>query len=193
MLFPLLVLFEYISICNAWTFNCGDPSKGAVLNGTDLVALKQYYYNATGTPDIELKPLNNFIGSPQYSYNLNQYTFYFINSTTKNIFINSPLEYIPQFGGYCAFGLTGYDTHEPNPPGYALSPSCTEYYIGYAYIQYKLYTFLNLQARNTFMSEYDMLINSTQYNFNEIKSNYNNNTQYCFNTASYDCFGYRKN
>lgn len=133
------------------------------------------------------------VNDSRYSYILqgnkndesDSYTFWFNSVENKNKFAASPSSYYPQMGGYCAFGLTGYDTMEPSPPGFGLSPICLHSYSGYIYIQGKLYTFLNLMARNTFMTEFDQLINGTMINFDTIKSKYNNEAQNCFNINSF--------
>lgn len=48
-------------------------------------------------------------GSPQVSYEWEGLDWYFSSLTHKNLFLESPEAYIPQYGGFCAFGVSnGY-------------------------------------------------------------------------------------
>jgi YHS domain-containing protein len=68
---------------------------GAALRGYDPVA----YFVAA-------KPQK---GQAQYSYEYKGSTFHFVNEANRRAFIDSPEKYVPQFGGYCAYGTAqGY-------------------------------------------------------------------------------------
>lgn len=71
--------------------NVSGASKAAV-NGFDPVAFFT-----------DSKPVN---GSPFISAEHNGATYYFANEEHKKLFTSNPDKYVPQFGGYCAFGVT---------------------------------------------------------------------------------------
>lgn len=48
-------------------------------------------------------------------YNVDQ--FWFLSSDNAYKFNKSPKDYMPQYGGYCAWGLTGYDSAITDPSG----------------------------------------------------------------------------
>lgn len=66
-----------------------------VLAGYDVVA----YFNmaADGTA---------ILGSSDHQYQFNNYTFYFQNQHNLNLFANDPSSYAPQYGGFCAYGIS---------------------------------------------------------------------------------------
>ena len=45
------------------------------------------------------------IGNEKYSLGYNEAVWYFINEEHKNKFMKSPDKYLPQYGGYCAYGV----------------------------------------------------------------------------------------
>ncbi len=48
-------------------------------------------------------------GRPQVSYSWEGVTWYFSSAAHMNLFIARPAAYIPQYGGFCAFGVSnGY-------------------------------------------------------------------------------------
>lgn len=94
--------------------NCGDPKIGPVLQGVDFVDYVTKYQE-TGvltTPTI---------GSKEYVAKLDDYSFWFKSSENAKKFEANPSAYYPQYGGYCAWGLTGYDKHISDPRGYDTS------------------------------------------------------------------------
>ncbi|WP_229239393.1 YHS domain-containing (seleno)protein [Emticicia agri] len=51
----------------------------------------------------ESKPVK---GKTEFSYEWNKATWYFSNAENLNTFKAAPEKYAPQFGGYCAYGLS---------------------------------------------------------------------------------------
>lgn len=67
---------------------------GKALNGYDVVTF------------FEGKPT---LGSSRHSLKWQDTTWYFINEMHRDAFSNDPMKYAPQYGGYCAYGVSnGY-------------------------------------------------------------------------------------
>ena len=66
---------------------------GAALRGFDPIA-----YFTDG------KPVK---GSPQHKAEYKGSTFYFSSKANQDAFAANPAKYAPQYGGYCAFGVSG--------------------------------------------------------------------------------------
>eukprot|EP01034_Spumella_vulgaris_P025005 gene25005-31408_t len=47
-----------------------------------------------------------------------------VSSANAELFQANPIAYYPQYGGYCAWGLTGYDSHVTDPSGFAFGGAC---------------------------------------------------------------------
>lgn len=76
-------------------------AQGVVIQGYDTVA---YFEQQEAV-----------VGSAQYSVQWQGATWYFANERHRALFIASPQRYIPQFGGYCANGLS--DGHKVSGKG----------------------------------------------------------------------------
>lgn len=105
--FDLLSVFPLI---NGGGHSCGDPYLGPVLRGVDFV---QLHRDNTGSDDLVLATK----GEKTFTKYLDKYEFWFLNEKNANDFEANPFLYTPQFGGYCAWGLTGYDKHVTDPSG----------------------------------------------------------------------------
>lgn len=70
------------------------------VDGIENVAIKGYdavaYFKS-------LKPMK---GSKSYSYNWNGANWFFVSEENKNAFEINPTKYSPQYGGYCAYGIS---------------------------------------------------------------------------------------
>eukprot|EP00755_Sulcionema_specki_P014650 Sspe_Gene.9358::Locus_3143_Transcript_5_5_Confidence_0.429_Length_4671::g.9358::m.9358 len=75
---------------------------GLVLDGYDVVAYFSLSANATGVQ-----------GNPHYVEIYEDYVFYFASQENAAAFRANPLKYLPQYGGFCAWG-TAYEY--PNSP-----------------------------------------------------------------------------
>mmetsp|Transcript_9484 Transcript_9484/g.8484 ORF Transcript_9484/g.8484 Transcript_9484/m.8484 type:complete len:129 (+) Transcript_9484:3-389(+) len=60
------------------------------------------------------------VGSSDYSSIYNGYTFYFLSEDNKLLFDQSPSSYIPQYGGFCTWGITD----EYGCPNFPWNGSC---------------------------------------------------------------------
>jgi YHS domain-containing protein len=66
-------------------------SSGVALRGWDVVS---YFTDSAGV-----------VGSSQHITDYDGVEWHFANKTNRDLFIKSPEKYIPQYGGYCAFGV----------------------------------------------------------------------------------------
>lgn len=85
--------------------SCALPKKGGEINthkvaGIENVAVKGYDVVAYFT---EKKPVK---GMSAYSYEWSDALWFFKNQTNLNKFKASPTKYAPQYGGYCAYGVS---------------------------------------------------------------------------------------
>jgi len=67
-------------------------ASGIALSGYDTVAFFTDH-----------KPIH---GSPSIATTLNGATYFFANEEHRNLFVASPEKYLPQCGGFCAFGAS---------------------------------------------------------------------------------------
>jgi hypothetical protein len=169
---------------------CSDPSSGPVLGGIDLVALRQQFENTHTFPTLPL------LGSKAFNATFGGYHFLFQNAVYVEVFNSSPLEYIPQLGGYCSWGLTGYDIHVSDPSGYMLAPACANSTWGFSYLSVTT-TSATTQLQNFWYlmeeAKVDMELDASgtgltlEANIAAAQKNYNtimkeNGVEYCFNT-----------
>ena len=157
---------------------CGDPTLSPVLGGADLVDMWQRHASSNG----EVIPR---MGFSQYSFKVGDYSFLFVSASNRDIFATSPNKYVPELGGYCAWGLTGYDEHITDPSGYGFGGACLNSTTGNTYYGSDIHSFwfLNEEARQGFENEGEGL----KMNVQLAKQNYENillenNAKYCFNT-----------
>jgi YHS domain-containing protein len=73
-----------------------------VLGGLDFVQYFTEFKNEDGTYD---ETRIGSKGSTKYSSIYNGYTFLFLNPTNKALFDKNPESYLPQWGGFCAWGI----------------------------------------------------------------------------------------
>jgi hypothetical protein len=107
---------------------CSDPLSGPVLGGVDLVALRAQFEQTQTFPTLPL------LGSENYVASFGNYNFFFQSAANKDAFDKEPEEFFPQFGGYCSWGLTGYDIHVSDPSGYSLAGACLNSTNGFSYL-----------------------------------------------------------
>jgi YHS domain-containing protein len=90
IMFSLLACFLIVH-SNAQQSEVFAPG-GTAINGYDAVAFFK-----------EAKPVK---GSDKYSYQYKGATWLFSNQEDREAFINMPEKYVPQYGGYCAYGTS---------------------------------------------------------------------------------------
>jgi len=104
----------------ARTQQCGDPTKGPVLGGVDLVAAVRQAGLNTSDP----------FGSSDNAVLLGNYTFWFQSPGNALEFTHNATAYVPRYGGYCGIAMTGHDDCCA-PLKYCLGPTCTKQHLSY--------------------------------------------------------------
>lgn len=120
-----------------------------VVQGVDVV---MYFSGVTdGVDYISQENDTATLGTEAYQAVFAGYTFYFSSQETLELFTSEPSRYVPAFGGFCAFGLSGYDPRN-------LLTSTNELYTApvdpaqYAIIDGALYLFRGSEAKELFYS-----------------------------------------
>lgn len=98
LLFNAIVLFSQKPVVFS-------TEKGAI-RGYDPVA----YFK-------EGKPV---IGAAEFAYSYRETTWYFSSLQNLELFKKSPEKYVPQFGGYCAFGMSRGYKAETQPDAWTI-------------------------------------------------------------------------
>lgn len=99
--------------------------KGVAIDGYDVVS---YFEN------------NPKKGSKEYQTKYNEVTFLFSSQEHLDLFTKTPKKYLPQYGGYCAYGVAAKNKKFPiNPETYEIRDD-------------KLYLFYNAWGTNTLTS-----------------------------------------
>lgn len=93
--------------------DCGN-SENPVLGGLDFV---QYF-------SFENESFTGKMGHSKYSETYDGYTFYFLNEKNKEAFKEDPKKYVPQYGGFCSWGMAGISVELKRV---LLSPTCVLY------------------------------------------------------------------
>lgn len=93
----LLLALAFITMSiNAQTAEKG----GSEFNLENKVAIQGY------DPVAYFENNKAILGIKDFSTELNGAIYYFSNEGNKKLFIKNPTQYIPQFGGYCAYGMS---------------------------------------------------------------------------------------
>eukprot|EP01084_Bolivina_argentea_P103484 185354_1 len=162
--------------------SCGDANYGPVADGVDFVDLTMNY-DTFGT----LMPPRR--GSNKYMTQINSFEFWFVNQTNLELFKTNATKFMPKYGCFCAFALTGQDSACPVPPGYCLGPLCTRNDDGYAFIEFngetELYCFLGAKPKQNFVQHKQTYIPIADYNWNATYALISKEIDSCFNT---ECF-----
>lgn len=138
------------STCSCPTDTLNDDCRNTaypVMGGLDFVQYFTSFKNSDGTYD-ETKV--GSVGSSSFSYVYKGYTFYFLNQENLDAFAISPQSYVPQYGGFCTWGITG----ETCPP-YAWSADClgpNGSYSHWTIFSGKLYFFKSSSPKSKFLA-----------------------------------------
>lgn len=180
---------EDIPVNVGQTDTCSCPEMGEcvvkgnpVLGGVDFV---QYFTSFQLSDGSYNESEIGEVGSSSYSTTYNGNTFYFISESNKALFDKSPSSYVPQFGGFCGWGIGG----EYCPPypwdRDCLGPSGNW---GHWTIQNeKLYLFFFEEAKSKFMADTSTYISQGTARWNTwfpMPDSYFNTDCYVTSTAS---------
>ena len=113
---------------------CHDPAAGPVLSGFDVVA---YFSLDAGAAAVA--------GSAAHNATYGGYTFYFSTEANRATFETRPYAYVPQFGGFCSWGVAEEKYWSKTTLGPKGGPNT------WAIIDGKLYIFMFDRPRDKFL------------------------------------------
>lgn len=117
--------------------------KGIAINGYDVVM----YFT-------ESKPVK---GSNNYLYQWNNATWFFSSKANLDSFIINPEKYAPQFGGYCAYGISEGHKSPTDPFAWTI-------------LNNKLYLNYNLEVMDLWRNETVQRIKLANINWEDLKN-----------------------
>ena len=144
--FLLLCMFTVLSV-NAQKYHGkflnNIDANGIILNGYDPVAFFT-----------DNKPVK---GNAAFSFNYEDATYYFASQEHLDLFKSNPEKYAPQFGGFCAFGVSKGYTVPTDPNAWSV-------------VNDKLYLNYNPQVKEDWLKDKDNLISKADKNWVELKN-----------------------
>lgn len=138
LLFVALVVVSAAALAQEKIFEKG----GVAINGYDAVA----YFT-------EGKPVK---GDKNFSLKLDNTTWLFATKENLEKFRTDSQKYKPQFGGFCAFGMSQGHTAPTEPNAFTV-------------VNDKLYLNYNLQVKEQWSKDRDNLISKAEKNWNDLK------------------------
>lgn len=97
-----LMIFGTISLIAQEKSQCFIDDHNVAINGYDAVS----YFT-------DNKPVK---GSEKYKVTFDNAIFHFSSQKHKELFKKNPMKYMPQYGGYCAFGMAAKNMKIPTNP-----------------------------------------------------------------------------
>lgn len=102
-----LILLLFIGMASVQTFAQNQYLKnGVAVQGYDVVA----YFESS-------KPVE---GKSEISTKYNEATYLFSSDKNKELFLKNPAKYAPQYGGYCAYGVSENHTSPTDPKAFTI-------------------------------------------------------------------------
>jgi YHS domain-containing protein len=131
------VLLTTISYAQKETVKFANADAPSQNIGEDSLAVSGYDLTEYFTSKKAIK------GSSEYQFEYQGTKYLFLNEKNKLAFVGNPEKYLPQYGGYCAYGLGMDSGLNGNPPGkYPINPKT------FKIINNKLYLFYNDNGYN---------------------------------------------
>eukprot|EP01060_Flectonema_neradi_P027406 TRINITY_DN37015_c0_g1_i1.p1 TRINITY_DN37015_c0_g1~~TRINITY_DN37015_c0_g1_i1.p1 ORF type:complete len:195 (+),score=31.79 TRINITY_DN37015_c0_g1_i1:22-585(+) len=164
------------------TTHCGVVDR-PVADGVDFVDMTRQFQAGIQLP-------TPVVGTASFKETYGNYTFYFKNESNAGAFSSQPEDFIPKYGCYCGYAMSGVDMHCREEVGFCLGPLCPLKSDGYAFFEdpatskKRITCFLETGARSLFESNLDANIKSADANFQ--KELAIQNTQTCFNTDTFN-------
>lgn len=119
-----------------------NTKNGIAIQGYDAVA----YFTSN-------KPIK---GNKLITANYQDAVYYFSSNENKETFLKNPIQYIPQFGGFCAYGISeGYEA--PVQPE------------AFTIVDNKLYLNYNMNVKQTWVKEKEERIVKANQNWEKVK------------------------
>ncbi|WP_420320802.1 YHS domain-containing (seleno)protein [Flagellimonas sp.] len=104
-------------------------------------------------------------GLKEYKSEHNKVVYYFTDAEQKKKFEKNPSKYLPQYGGFCAFGVYAGAKFRPDPNKFIVKDG-----------KYFLYLYnLELDAQQLWLAENDhkKLVGTANTNWSKLKNTYN--------------------
>ena len=127
----------------------GDPQK-KVAAGADGVAIRGYDTVAYFTENRATK------GNPEFTHLWRDVKWYFANAEHQALFTANPERYAPQFGGFCALGVSKGKAVAADPEAWTI-------------VEGKLYMKFNEDARDRWRKDKDKAIEKAEENWVELQ------------------------
>ena len=118
---------------------------GVAVHGYDVVA----YFT-------EGKPVK---GSPAFAFTLDSVQWHFSSREHLDLFKANPERYLPQFGGWCAYGVSQNYKAPTEPDAWTI-------------VNDKLYLNYNKKVRNMWLQDRDARIHKAEQNWTELEYKY---------------------
>ncbi|MDJ0958014.1 MAG: YHS domain-containing (seleno)protein [Arenicellales bacterium] len=127
----------------------GDPQK-MVATGSGGVAIKGYDTVAYFTENQAIK------GSPEFVHSWRDAKWHFVNAEHRDLFAADPERYAPQFGGFCALGISKGKAVAADPEAWTI-------------VDGKLYMKFNEDARDRWRKDKERAIEKAKENWVELQ------------------------
>lgn len=96
-------------------------------------------------------------GSAEFTATYKNAIYQFTSAENRDMFKQNPEKYVPQYGGFCAFGVTMERKFDTDPTAYKI-------------VDNKLYLNLNSDVQKRWLSNTDGFIETAETNWIDIKS-----------------------
>jgi len=129
---------------------CTSKSNTAQIFATDEGAIQGYDPVAYFTQSQPVK------GSKEFSFTHADQTWYFASAENLEVFKSNPEKYAPQFGGYCAYGMSRGYKAKTDPDAWTI-------------VNGKLYLNYNVDVRNLWNEKQSEFIDKASTNWPTVK------------------------
>jgi YHS domain-containing protein len=96
-------------------------------------------------------------GSSDFTATYKNAIYQFSSAENRDAFKQDPAKYAPQYGGFCAFGVTMNRKFDTDP-------------LAFKIVDEKLYLNLNSQVQERWLTDVDGFINTAEQNWGDIKA-----------------------
>jgi len=95
-------------------------------------------------------------GNPQINTRYNKALYFFSSDKNRNLFLKAPDKYAPQYGGYCAYGVSENHMSPTDPQAFTVFDN-------------KLYLNYNLEVRKMWLKDREARIQKANQNWKTLK------------------------
>lgn len=138
-----LIFMLFIGIASVKNYAQNQYLKnGVAVQGYDVVA----YFESN-------KPI---LGKSEITTEYNKAIYYFSSEENKSLFLKNPEKFVPQFGGYCAYGVSENHTSPTDPKAFTIDDD-------------KLYLNYNLKVKELWSKDREARIKKANENWETLK------------------------